>query len=287
LNAAARLPAVPGYELEELIGSGSMGCVYRAVQLATGASVAVKVISPAHAHDQEATRMFIREATLLSGLNHPGIVKLFEIGLAEGRPFLAMEYMDAVPHAEILGKAGGAGRTRIACAIICHVLDALGHAHMRSLVHRDVKPANILLARSGRKLQVKLADFGLARNYMVVGLSSITHDGDLRGTIAFMPPEQILDCRYARPTCDLYAAGVTLYQYLSGRLPFEFGGERSHFATVLNEEPIPLERFCPDLPAELAAAVNRAIAKDRGERFVTAHEMREAIVPFSRRQRPG
>ncbi len=277
---AVSVPQIPGYELIEEIGSGSMGRVFRAVQSSSGAIVALKIILPVHAGQTDATRLFVREASVLSQLNHPGIVKFYEVGLASGYPFLAMEYVPTISHNDVLDDRTGLPRMRIACNIVCNVLEALNHAHMLSLIHRDIKPANILLSRTDKTLWVKLADFGLAKNYVTTGMSSITQDGDNRGTLAFMPPEQIRDCRYAKPTCDLYATGITLYYYLSGRLPFDFTSAGTAFAAILNDEPSRLDTHCPDLPAELIEAVDRAISKDRGRRYVTAEEMRDALLPF-------
>ena len=278
--APVRFPTVPGYQLIEELGRGAMARVYRAVQKSTETVVALKIILPAHATQHQATLLFIREANVLSQLNHPDIVRCHEIGIAEGSPYLAMEYVPAIPHTEILPDEPGLPRMKVACGIACRVLDALHHAHLQSLVHRDVKTANVLLARTGPTLQVKLADFGLAKNYLTTGFSGITQDGDTRGTVAFMPPEQIRDCRYAKPTCDLYATGVTLYHYLCDQLPYEFSTLRSSFATVLNDDPTPLNRYCPDLPADLVRVIQRAIAKD-GDRFGSASEMRQALLPFS------
>lgn len=280
LATGANIPEIPGYELLEEIGSGSMGRVYKARQLSTDAIVALKIILPIHAGQTDATRLFVREASVLSQLNHPGIVRFYEVGLAAGFPFLAMEHVDTISYEDILDDTPGLPRMRIACRIACNVLEALNHAHMLSLIHRDIKPANVLLSRCENTLHVKLADFGLAKNYVTTGMSSITQDGDTRGTLAFMPPEQIRDCRYANPTCDLYAVGITLYYYLSDRLPFDFATDGNAFAAILNDEPARLDSHCPDLPLELVEVIQRSISKDRSERHVTAEEMRHALLPF-------
>src|SRR5579859_4435183 len=141
-----------------------------------------------------------------------------------------------------------------------------------SIVHRDIKPENVLLFRKNRKLNAKLADFGLAKNYAYAGLSEISHEGDLRGTIAYMPPELVVDCRDARPAGDIYSVGATLYYYLTRQFPFEFG-RRNKLAVVLEDEPVPLAKRVPDIPKELAKIVHRAMAKEPADRFTSAAEM--------------
>jgi eukaryotic-like serine/threonine-protein kinase len=274
---------IPGYELIGELGHGGMGAVYQARQVSTGKEVAVKVIVPANAADQAATKLFIREAGILSQLNHPRIVRFLELGLAAGQVFLAMEYIAAVDVESLLKNRPGEVRTRIITGIGCQVLKALAYAHGRSLIHRDIKPANLLVYADGPKVGVKLADFGLAKNYMTAGFSAFTGDAEARGTLAFMPPEQVMDSRYAKPESDIFGLGATLYRLFAGQGHLDLSGTRSPFTIVLNDTPVPLGKVCPDLPAPLASAIDRALARDPKDRFRTAEEMQTALLPFTKR----
>jgi len=272
---------IPGYKLSRILGRGSMGTVYRAFHRGTGKKCAVKVMAPDHAANEKSLQLFTREATLLSQLNHPGIVRFFEMGYHQGQLFLVMEYVRNKSIKEILDGQPRMSHTRIICRTITKVLDALTYAHDRSLVHRDIKPTNILLSITGGKLRVKLGDFGLAKNYANAGFSGITEEAETRGTLAFMPPEQIMDSRFAKPTCDLYATGVTMYQYLSGRLPFEFSTVSEGLAQILNGQPTKLGRYRPDLPDELLDFVSKAISENPEDRFRTAQEMASELSILS------
>jgi serine/threonine-protein kinase len=277
--------AVPGYDIVRELGRGGMGVVYQAVQKATGRTVAVKVLIPAQEAPERALQTFLREASVLSQLNHPRIVRFHEVGMAGGQLFLVMEYVETVNLKAILAPQPAAARVRTVCAITCQALEALAYAHGRSLVHRDVKPENLLVTRAGMRLRTKLADFGLAKNFAHAGCSGITPEGEACGTAVFAPPELILDCRCATPAADLYGVGATLYTLLSDRLPYDFARAFHPFGVILRDEPIPLAGVRPDLPAGLAAVVHRALAKEPAARFATANEMRRALLPFARR--PG
>jgi serine/threonine-protein kinase len=274
---------LPGYEMVSELGRGSMGVVYRAIQKSTGQEVALKLMLPAHTASPERLQLFIREASILSSLAHPNIVRFLELGMPAGQLFVATEFVDAIPFNHVLRGESLASQIRICCGIICRVLDALKYAHAKSLVHRDIKPANILLTRQGRKLRTKLADFGLAKNYEDAGLSEMTRDDEARGSPAYMSPEQVVSSRYAKPPCDLYAVGVTLYKYLSGELPFDYTSGTSLLRAVLEDAPIPLASRCPEVPKGLAAAIERALAKDPADRFTSAEEMSDALFPYSQR----
>lgn len=277
------LQPLPGYELLESLGEGSMGVVYRAEQKATGRQVAVKLIIPRQTAAGNATQLFIREASVMARLDHPHIVRCFEFGFAAGQFFLVMERVPTVSLESVLKGRSAAASIRIPCAITCKVLNALEYAHRLSVVHRDIKPDNVLLTRSGQKLDAKLADFGLAKNFENAGFSELTREGDIRGTMAYMPPEQVVDCRYARPAADIYSVGATLYRFLTGEYPIDFGS-RNKLAAILEDEPVPIRDRRKDVPEGLSAIVHRALAKDPGERYQSAEEFERALRLFAGHQ---
>ena len=161
--------------------------------------------------------------------------------------------------------------------MINQVLAALQYAHSRSLVHRDIKPGNILIARDGQTLSAKLADFGVAKHYTNAGFSQITRAGDVVGSLPYMPPEQFLNSREARPSCDLYAAGAALYHWLTDHTPHDFPAGRSQFLVVLEDAPVPIATRLPETPPALAAFLDRALARQPEHRFASADEMRHAL----------
>lgn len=278
------LPALAGYDLKEQLGAGSMGVVYAAIHSATNQEVAIKLIHQKQTTPERAIQLFIREAHLLGRLDHPHIVRCLDFGFRDGQLYLVMERIPTITLQDILAGEPVSSCIRIPCAITRQILQALEHAHRMSIVHRDIKPENVLLFRKGRKLNAKLADFGLAKNYAYAGLSEISHEGDLRGTIAYMPPELVVDCRDARPAGDIYSVGATLYYYLTRQFPFDFG-RRNKLAVVLEDEPVPLETRVPSVPKELAKIVHRALAKEPADRFASAAEMFGALKPFATRRK--
>src|SRR5262249_5123877 len=205
---------VPGYEIGRKRGQGSMGIVYLARQRDTGQPVALKWIVPETANEQAAQR-FLREVSILRQHDHPRIVRLHEAGTIRGQFFLAMDYVETVALNEVLAPLSRPRAVQTVCAIICQALEGLQYAHARSFVHRDVKPANLLFSRTGTQLRTWLADFGLAKSFENAGLSRLTRQGDVHGALAFMAPEQILDCGNATPAADLYSVGATLYYLLA------------------------------------------------------------------------
>jgi serine/threonine protein kinase len=278
------LQSLAGYDLKEELGAGSMGVVYAAVHTATNQDVAIKLIHQKQTTPERAIQLFIREAHLLGRLDHRHIVRCLDFGYTGGQLYLVMERIPTISLQDILANEPVSSCIRIPCAIARQVLQALEHAHRMSIVHRDIKPENVLLFRKDRKLNAKLADFGLAKNYAYAGLSEISHEGDIRGTIAYMPPELVVDCRDARPAGDIYSVGATLYYYLTHQFPFEFG-RRNKLAVVLEDEPVPLEKRVPGIPKELAKIVHRAMAKEAGDRFASAAEMSEVLKPFATRRK--
>lgn len=273
---------VPGYEIVRKLGKGGMGAVYLGRKIATAQTVAIKLILPEAVAGERAVQFFLREVSVLSKLDHPRIVRFYEIGVAQGQFFFAMEYVATVDLKELLAPLALAPRIRTICGIMCQVLEALHHAHEQGFVHRDIKPPNILVTRLGQKLRTKLADFGLAKNFENGGFSGMTRSGEVRGSLPFMAPEQIIDCQLSKPTVDIYGVGATLYHLLTNAMPHDFSIKKDPYAIVLDDPIVPLNQRCPEAPADLVALVHRALAKDPRERFAAAQEMRAALLPFAK-----
>jgi serine/threonine-protein kinase len=271
-----------GFELIRQIGQGGMGTVYLAQQKSTGRAVAIKFLLPESTLSHKAIQFFLREISILSKLQHPRIVRFHEAGIAQGRFFIVMDYVDNMNLVALLESERTGTRIKTVCGIMCQVLDGLHYAHERGIVHRDIKPSNILVGRTGKKLRAKLADFGLAKSYENVGFSGLTTAGEVRGSLPYMAPEQVVNCRLARPSADIYSAGATLYFLLANRKPHRFPASRDPHSVVLDDPPVPLQERCPALPPGLPEIAHRALAKSPEERFSSAKEMRAQLLPFAR-----
>ena len=279
---AAHFPRQMGdLELVRELGQGGMGVVYQGKDCSTGRDVAVKAIRPTAFTTAKAMQIFLREANILGQLRHPRIVEYISFGLFEGQMYLVMEYLPTLDFRKLLKTQSRPKQIRLACGIVCYVLEALQHAHEQDIVHRDIKPANMLVYKADGRLQVKLADFGLAKSYYDAGMSVISRENDIRGTLGYISPEQLIDCRCAKPPCDIYSAGACLYHLLCGELPFEVTDTASSIALILNSRPRPLRERAGDVPPELSAAVDRAMAREPGDRFSSAQHMRAALMKFT------
>jgi serine/threonine-protein kinase len=277
----AEPPPVPGYDIVRPLGRGSLGAIYFARRQATGQPVALRVIVPEPAASEAALRRLLREVSVLAQLDHPHIVRCHEMGLADGRLFFAMEHVGVVPLDDVLAGRDEADRVRECCVLLCQVLEGLAYAHGRNLVHGDVKPAIVLVSRSGTGPQARLADFGVARMVAAAGLLGCTHEGRSPETYAFLAPEQVLDARDVTPAADVYGAGATLYRLIANAYPHKFGGDKEPLLAVLEDPPVPLRVPCPGVSRALADVVERALARDPRLRFPTAEAMRQALLPHA------
>jgi len=268
------------YELLQELGRGGMGVVYRALELPSRRTVAVKVIRPEGYASPNAMQLFIREASILSQLKHKRIVDCRGLGIDAGEMYFAMEYVPTVDFFEYTASSSRTMQIRTACAIVCEVLEALQCAHEMDIVHRDVKPSNMLIYKSYGGVATKLSDFGLAKNYVNAGFTIISHDHPIRYTPGFASPEQMADSRFAKPPCDIYSTGVCLYYFLCKTLPSEPDGDEDDGGSFYAR---PLIKRAPDVPQELAIAVDRAIAFEPSGRFSSAEHMRQALLKFARR----
>ncbi len=268
----------PGYEMGAILGKGGMGIVYHAKRKSDATDVAIKMIKPAVLGNAADYQRFRREIEILRQLNHPAIVKFLDAGDVTGLLFFVMEYVNGADAKVWVEKRPKPLAVSVAVKIISRVLEALDYAHQRGFVHRDVKPSNILICQDGKKLVVKLTDFGLARAYQDSKLSGLTLTGGLCGTPKYMAPEQITDARRVQPASDQYSAAATLYWLLTQKNTHDFD-DRMHIGLqqILTQEPIPIRNRRPDVPDNLAAAILRALSKDPAARFDSAAEFRDAI----------
>jgi len=261
------------YELGSRLGVGGMSTVMLATDHRLEREVAIKLLAEHLAEDSQFVTRFRREALNAARLVHPNIVQVFDTGYdqASHRHFIVMEYVRGRSGAELLRDQGVLPVTA-ALAIVTQSCHGLDYAHRNGVVHRDVKPGNLLRAEDGT---VKLADFGIAK--ALHEESSITQVGSVLGTAAYLAPEQARG-EGAGPPADIYALGVVTYQFLSGRLPYEAQSLTELALKQQTEVPPPLHELVPEVPPELASAVQRAISLDPRDRYSTAEGMRVALV---------
>ncbi len=264
------------YRLEGRLGFGGMSTVHRALDLRLERPVAVKLLAEHLADDPNFVSRFQREAQAAARLVHPNVVQVFDSGQDEttGQYFIVMEYIQGSSCAEILRDDGWV-EVDSAVSIIEQACEGLDYAHRHGVVHRDVKPGNLLRASEG---EVKLADFGIAK---ATEQSSITQVGSVLGTAAYLAPEQARG-EEAGPSADLYALGVVTYQLISGRLPYEASSLTELALKQQQEEPPTLDTLVAAVTTELADAVAIALALDPRDRFQTAREMGRAISDGAR-----
>jgi serine/threonine-protein kinase len=259
------------YRLQSRLGYGGMSTVHLALDERLERQVAVKLLAEHLADDPTFVSRFQREAQAAARLVHPNIVQVFDSGLDErsGRHFIVMEYIEGASCAEILREDGWV-EVPEAVAIVEQACEGLQYAHRHGVVHRDVKPGNLLRSREG---EVKLADFGIAK---ATEQSSITQVGSVLGTAAYLAPEQARG-EEAGPRADLYALGVVAYQLISGRLPYEATSLTELALKQQREQPAMLDTLVAAVGPELADAVSIALALDPRERYQTAREMGRAV----------
>ncbi|MEO7969782.1 MAG: protein kinase [bacterium] len=275
---------IPGYEMIRVLGRGGMGCVTLARDQKTGRGVAIKTLLPEFAVSEKAMRRFMREVDVAAALKHPNIVEFIDRGMHNGVVYLVTEFVDGADAAKLADSRGGHLSSPDAVAIITQVLDALSHAHDHGYIHRDIKDQNILVRSLGNDLSAKLTDFGLAKSFTQSGMSGVTMAGEMAGTLAYMPPEQLKNFRDVKPQSDLYAVGMTAYSLFSGKLALKIGKNTSMSETIkaiFEQPPIPLRQRVPGLSATICEIVDRALVKNPEERWQSARAMRNALLHAS------
>jgi eukaryotic-like serine/threonine-protein kinase len=263
------------YELEELVGTGGMSSVYRALDTLLERNVALKILHPHYGDDEEYVERFRREARAVAQLSHPNIVTVIDRGEDDGQQYIVFEYIDGDSLKQLVDRDGPLPARR-AVELSLQIADALAFAHHSGLVHRDVKPQNVLVTEDG---EAKVTDFGIARSLDVE--HGVTQTGTVLGTSNYLSPEQASG-KATTPSTDVYSLGVVLYELLTAEVPFP-GDNFVAVAMKHINEPVPdLLQKRPDVPLRLAAAVDRAMAKDPESRFPTmnefASELRQCLV---------
>ena len=268
---------VSHYTITGKLGSGGMGIVYEAEDVRLARKVALKFLPEESADDPDAERRFQREADTIAQLNHPNICTIYEIDRFQGRAFIAMECVDGVNLKTYMARSELS--TSAVVEISLQIAAALASAHAKGIVHRDIKPGNIIVSDAR---QVKVLDFGLARRFATIethelGPEGSTIPGRPMGTANYMAPERILQLPLD-PRCDLFSLGVVMYEMATGRLPFAGASPSETVANVLDKDPVPLTELAPRHPRSLEQVVKRLLAKRAGDRYATASELSAGLL---------
>ena len=263
------------YQLGDRIGRGGMAEVWKARDLLLDREVAIKVLFPENAADPSFVERFRREAQSAAGLNHPNIVGVYDWGQHGSTYFMAMEFVPGNTLAQIIRRYGSL-RAEVAARIGAQVADALAFAHRNGVVHRDVKPANILITDDG---VAKVADFGIARAIDAGHDEGLTQEGSVMGTATYFSPEQAKG-EAADPRSDMYSLGIVLYEMVAGRPPFVAETALATTYKQVHDNAVPLPQVAPNVPNRFAAIVAKCLAKEPQVRYATADGMRDDLRNF-------
>ncbi|MBI4665087.1 MAG: protein kinase [Nitrospinae bacterium] len=287
------LHGVKGYSIMRELGKGGMGAVYLARHDTTKGQVAMKIMLPQVAADERSKEMFLREMENAKVLNHPNVVRLLDSGYADGVFFFTMEFCDGGGLDRHLRLEGGKLTVDKALKLILPLLDGLEHIHTvelpavklsdgnivsaKGLVHRDLKPANVFLMGNGANVIPKIADVGLGKAFDIAGLSGQTMTGVTAGTPLFMPRQQIINFKYAKPDVDVWAMAATFYFMLTGKTPRDFPRGKDPWQTVLQTKAVPIRQREPYIPEKLAAVIDSALTDQPEITFKSAAQLKKAI----------
>ncbi|MBE9234266.1 protein kinase [Cuspidothrix issatschenkoi LEGE 03284] len=292
IGGERNLKALLNYQIIKSIGKGGFGEVYLAQHSQTGKFVALKVMLPEIAEDDQSVQMFLREIENLKALKHQNVVKFFDYGYAENLFFLVMEYYEGGNVDNLMQQLGGKLPVDMALGIILQVLDGLIYTHNaeipyvklvdggykpgKGLVHRDLKPSNIFLSNIDGKLVAKIGDYGLAKSFDLAGLSGQTLTKSIGGTPGFIPRQQVLKYRESQPAVDVWASAACLYNMLTGYVPRNF--TKDPFMDILENDPVPILQRNGNIPKKLAEVIDLALIEKPQIYFDSAEKFKKALI---------
>ncbi|HWS54078.1 MAG TPA: protein kinase, partial [Pyrinomonadaceae bacterium] len=261
---------VGNFKIEQKLGEGGMGAVYRGVDMMIDRDVAIKFLRPELSSQEAVVERFRSEAKTLAKLNHPNIATLYTFMRAGDSYVMVLEFVRGLTLDHVIQQRG-ALPVEQAVPLFCQVLDGIQHAHEYGIIHRDIKPANMMLTERGN---LKVLDFGIAR---ILGTARMTRQGNVIGTIEYMSPEQVKGLE-TDARSDIYSLGMLLYEMLTGRIPFDITNEFELMKAQIEQMPVAPRQINPSIPEVVEQAIGRAIAKDPAHRFQSAGEFRAFLL---------
>jgi len=268
--------SISGYTIGRELGRGGMGVVYHAVR-DDGVEAAVKVMLAKVAVDELARKNFVREIKVMAAMRHENIARLLDCGAAGTLFYCVVEYCSGGNFHQVLEQKKKPLPLNVAKPLFLQALSGLAYAHNQSVVHRDLKPQNVLVHKENGQYSAKLCDFGLAKNFEQAGLSGLTATGDFAGTYRFMPREQLTDFRFVQPVSDVWSIAATFYYMLTQEHPLHFPPERDPMEVLLRDDAISLGQRDSDIPTPITEVIDQALVTDKDKRYQTAGEFRGAL----------
>lgn len=269
---------IPDYQIERELGQGGMGRVYLARHMNKGQRAALKIMLSKIAVDENARKKILREMESTRTMRHPNIVTFLEGGAQGSVFYFLLEYCEGGSLDRWLERLGRPLTLAEATPVMLQTIDGLAYIHEQGFVHRDLKPQNMLLAKSSDGWIAKIADLGLAKNFMQAGFSGMTATGGFMGSYPYMPREQVINFKYCKPVSDVWSLGATYYVLLTGQYPRKQEPGQDPLDVILQGEVIPLAQRAPHLPTGLTTVIDRTLTNNLSQRYQNASEMRMALT---------
>ena len=290
---------IKGFDKIALLGRGGMGEVWKVKEQSSGKLYALKTLLPKAAMDEKAKALFLREAKLSEYLDHKNVIRTYQTGSSNGTLFILMDLCEGGSADDLMKLHGGTLPLPLATYIMLQVLEGLDYVHhvdveaeirkrgvfgtkksmhAKGLVHRDLKPGNIFLSDRGDHPTAKVADFGMAKAFQAAGFSTLSDDKAVKGTIPFMPRQQAIDCRYAKPEVDVWAAAASYYHMLTGEFPKNFRAGQNMWLAIVSEPVVPIRERDPAIPEKIAMVIDRALRENPEIGCKSAAVLRDDLI---------